>query len=264
MPSQITAVSIDGRRDMSGEPSKYEQLALEGIHKWKNRRINGFGPAMKALGWPLEKAGDLIVQTPGLGDAIVKAISGIVSVSNDIAQWSVNPAKICEEYRKSGQAVHQLCDIFSLDMEDVDSRVGLLAAKYKGLGLAEGAAAGAVGILGIAVDIPALVTLNLRAIGQYATYYGFDVSFQEERLYAMNVLGLASSPKDTAKPVAMAQLARISQDVARKKTWQNLEEKAFVGIIQKISKALGIRLTKAKLGAVVPIVGAFVGGGFNA
>lgn len=249
---------------MNGQPSRYELLAIEEIRHWKSPESNWFGAAMQTLGWPLNQAGDLIAKTPGLGDAIVKAISGIVSVSNDVAQWSVNPEKICEEYRVSGHDIRQLDDVFSLDLQDVDKTVGWLAAKYKGFALAEGAAAGALGLPGLAVDIPALITLNLRAIGEYATYYGFDVSLQEERLYAMNVLGLASSSGDKGKYIAMAQLAKIAQDVAKTKTWQDLEEKAFVKIIQEISKALGIRLTKAKLGAVVPIVGAVVGGGFNA
>jgi hypothetical protein len=115
-----------------------------------------------------------------------------------------------------------------------------------------------------AIDIPALITLNLRAIGEYAAYYGFDTSRQEERLFAFNVLGLASSPTDSSKSHAMAQLIKISQDVAKKATWQELEKNAFVKIIQEIAKALGIRLTKAKLAQAIPAIGAAVGGGFNA
>ena len=128
----------------------------------------------------------------------------------------------------------------------------------------EGAGTGMVGLPGIAPDIVALITLNLRAIGEYATYYGFDISTQEERLFALNILGLASSPTDASKGLAMAQLVRIAQDVAMKRTWKQLEQHAFVQLIQQIAKALGIRLTKAKLAQVVPGVGAAVGGGFNA
>jgi hypothetical protein len=87
---------------------------------------------------------------------------------------------------------------------------------------------------------------------------------QEERLFAFHVLGLASSPTDASKAVAMAQLLRISQDVAKKVTWKELEKNTFVKIIQQISKSLGIRLTKAKLAQVIPALGAAVGGGFNA
>lgn len=243
--------------------SAYERRALEQIHEWKTPNLTWFGKAMQLISWPLDEAGDFIMKTPGLGDAIKKAIGGIVSVSNDVAQWSVRPEAIYKEFRTAGHDIYERPDIFSLDLEDIDKVVGWLAAKYKGLALGEGAATGAAGAPGIAVDIPALVTLNLRAVGEYATYYGFDVSLQQERLFAMNVLGLASSPEDAAKATAMAQLVRIAQDVAKKKTWKALEGHAFVQIIQQISKALGIRLTKAKLAQTVPVVGAGVGGGFN-
>ena len=61
----------------------------------------------------------------------------------------------------------------------------------------------------------------------------------------------------------MAQLVRIAQDVAKKKTWKELEKQTLVKIIQQITKTLGTRLTKAKLAQIVPVAGAVVGGGFN-
>ena len=62
----------------------------------------------------------------------------------------------------------------------------------------------------------------------------------------------------------MAQLLRIAQDVAKKKPWKVLEKHAFVKIIQQISRALGIRITKAKLAQVIPLIGIPVGAGYNA
>ena len=245
-------------------PSEYEQRALREIHIWKNPDIGWFGQAMKVLNWPLDKAGDLVLAVPGLGDAIRFAIQGITSVCNDLAHWSVRPEAIYEEFRKTGHAeIKKPADVFSLDLEHVDRVVAWLDAKYKGIALVEGAAAGTTGPFGIAPDIVALITLNLRAIGEYATYYGFDVSSQQERLFAMNVLGLASSPTDASTGLAMAQLVRIAEDVAKKRTWKQLEEHAFVQVIQQIAKALGIRLTKAKLAQVLVVTGPIVGGGFN-
>lgn len=151
-----------------------------------------------------------------------------------------------------------------MDLEDADRVNGWLAAKYKSLAAAEGAAAGYVGLPGIPPDIVTLISLNQRAIAEYATYYGFDISSQKERLFALNILGLASSPNDTAKQAAMAQLVRIAQDVAKKKAWKDLEKHTFVKIIQQIAHSLGMRLTKAKLAQIVPVTGAVVGGGFNA
>ena len=62
----------------------------------------------------------------------------------------------------------------------------------------------------------------------------------------------------------MAQLARIAADAAKKKAWKDLEKATLVNVIREIAKALGIRLTKAKLAQVVPFTGAAIGAGFNA
>lgn len=250
---------------MKKELSQYERSALTSIHEWKSPQIGWFDKAMEIINWPLEKVGDLITEVPGVEWVIEKAVGGLVSFLNDIAQWTVRPEAIYEEYRKLGfKRIKKPRNIFTLHLEDADRVTGFLAAKYKTLAIAEGAGTGYVGLPGIPPDIIALVTLNLRAIGEYATYYGFDISSQQERLFALNILGLASSPNDAAKEVAMGQLVRIAQDVAKKKTWKHLEKQSFVRIIQIIARSLGIRLTKAKLAQIVPVLGAIVGAGFNA
>lgn len=246
------------------ELSNYEKLAIDQIHAWKTPELTWFGQAMQVVNWPLSKAGDAVLNTPGIGEAIRKSVSGIVRVSNDFAQWTVRPEAIYKEYKASGYDVENAKSLLKLDLEDIDKTVGYLDAKYKGVAGLEGAATGVTGIVGLVADIPLLVSMNLRAIGEYATYYGFDNSLQSERLFAMNVLGLASSPKDAAKQIAMSELVLIAKEVAAKKTWNSLEERAFVRILQQISRALGVRLTKAKLAQFVPAVGAVVGFGFNA
>ena len=245
--------------------TKYEEHALKEIHAWKNPEIGWFGQAMKVINKPLDKAGDLLIDSPGVGFALRKAIEGLTSVCNDAAQWSVRPDAIFVEFREAGHhEIKNHDDLDKLDLSEIDKVVGWLGAKYKGIALVEGAGAGAAGAPGLIVDIPTLITLNLRAIGEYAAYYGFDTTRQEERLFAFNVLGLASSPTDASKTLAMAQLVRIAQDVAKKATWEQLEKSVFVKIIQEIAKTLGIRLTKAKLAQAIPMMGAAVGGGFNA
>ena len=246
------------------EFSDYEKLAIDQIHAWKTPELSRFGQAMQMVNWPLNKAGDAVLNTPGIGEAIRKSIGGIVHISNDFAQWTVRQESIYKKFRAAGYDVVSAKSLLNLDLEDIDKTVGFLDAKYKRLAGVEGAVTGATGVVGLVLDVPVLVSLNLRAIGEYATYYGFDTSLQAERLFAMNVLGLASSPKDAAKQVAMSELVRIAKDVAARRTWKSLEERAFVRIIQHIARALGIRLTKAKLAQFVPVVGAVVGMGFNA
>jgi hypothetical protein len=246
------------------QPSSYDKLALAEIHEWKNPSLGWFGYAMRTVAWPFNKAGELVTQIPGVDWVIDKSVGGIVGLLNDAAHFTVRPEAIRDDFRKAGHSVKEQQHIFDLDLEDVGRVIGWLAAKYKGMALVEGAGAGAAGLPGIPVDIVALITMNLRAIGEYATHCGFDISVQHERLFALNVLGLASSPTDAAKQVAMAQLVKIAQDVAKKRAWKELEQHTFVAIIRNISKAIGVRLTKAKLAQIVPAVGAAVGGGFNA
>ena len=249
------------------QPSDYERKALDEIRKWKNPEIGWFGQTMQQIGWPLDKLGVVIKKAAAATrvDAVLaKALAGVMSVLGDAAAWTVSRDDVYKEFRKAGHDVPGAEDVSGLDLEQVDKVVGWLDAKYKGLAFTEGLVAGAAGVPGLIADVPALMALNLRAIAEYATCYGFDVSSQRERLFVMHVLGLASSPNDAAKVKVMAQLQKLAADAAKKKTWKELEKHVLAGIIKKIAKALGIRLTKAKLAQAVPIMGAAVGGGFNA
>ncbi len=244
--------------------SSYEMQAVEQIRTWKSPNTTRSSQLTKALNWPFSKVGDFVVNSPVIGDAIKKSVGGTVSICNDFAQWTVSPNRIYKKFRKTGHEVYNTADLVSLDLEEIDKVVGFLDGKYKLAAGLEGATTGATGAIGLIVDIPALVALNLRAIGEYATYYGFDISQQQERLFALNLLGLASSPEDGSKQVLMSELVKVAKDVALRKTWRTLEEHTFVRIVRRIARSLGMRLTKAKLAQLVPVLGAVVGLGFNA
>lgn len=117
-----------------------------------------------------------------------------------------------------------------------------------------------MGAAGIAVDIPALIALALRACNEYAAYYGFDPSIQAERAFVMKVLLAASSPSQVAKQAAMAELTRLAVMIQKHKPWRDLNKLVSVRLMKKLSEELGINLTHKKLAQVVPVVGA----GYNA
>ena len=243
---------------------QYEHQAFKEIQQWKNPQLNWFETAMRSISKPVNSIGNKVLDIAILGDVVKKTMEGLIGLCGDTAHSLVRHDAIFQEFRDDGHAhIQRHADIFSLPLKDLDKTVGWLGAKYKGIALAEGTGTGATGLPGLLIDIPALLTMNLRAIGEYATYYGFDVRLQQERLFALNVLAYASSPSDVSKTIALAQLVKISTDIAKKQTWKQLENAIFVKIIQEISKTLGIRLTKAKLAQSIPIAGALVGGGFN-
>jgi hypothetical protein len=242
--------------------TRYEQHAIREIDLFKNPGQTWLTAAWDNVNKPLEWLGDKAFDTT-IGETVAKAVHGLVSVINDGASWSVRSEAIYEEFRSEGHRVRQGPDIHQLDLERVDKTVGYLAAKYKVTAAAEGAATGSLGAAGIAVDIPALVAIAMRAVCEYATYYGFDVSIEGERAFAMTILGAASSSTVAAKQVALAELTKLSVLIAQRKTWAELQQLLSVQVIKKIAQALGMRLTKAKLAQIVPLVGAGVGAGFN-
>ncbi len=254
------------------QPSDYEANALKQIHVWKNPERTWFDGAISVVNWPLDKAGEAVMKVPGLSFAIQKSFTGIVGLINDGSQWSVRPEAILREYAKVTEIpFDDLTSIRNLDLSFVDRVIGWLDTKYEGIALVEGATAGGVAVFtpaaalaAIPLDIIALLSLNLRAIGEYATYCGFDITLPEERLFALNVLALSSSSTDQSKQIALAQLVRIARDVALKQSWEQLQGHLFVQAVKEIAQALSIRLTKAKLANTVPFAGAVIGGGFNA
>ncbi|WP_061498464.1 EcsC family protein [Acetobacter malorum] len=195
--------------------SIYEKNALLEIDAWKNPKKSWYRNALSFVNKPIDFAGDAVMSAPLIGDIIKKAMIGVLELANDAAQWTVDAAAIFKEFRGDGYDVAELCDISKLDLEEIDLTVGWLAAKYKSMLFAEGAATGAVGAVGLVVDVPALMIGCLRAVGEYATYYGFDINNQKERIYALNILGLSSSPTDATKAAAMAQLTKLSGDIAK-------------------------------------------------
>jgi len=244
--------------------SDYERHALEEIDKWRNPPSSWIRSIVKTINEPIDWVGQKISETPYLGEVLQKVAQGCMTLANDAAQFTVRADAIFEEYRDDGHEVHGLKDIADLDLEQVDKTVGYLSTKYIGLVAFEGAGTGLVGAPGLVVDIPVFFGACLRAIGEYATYHGFDVDLQKERIYILSVMSMALSPTDASKAAAMVHLTKISGEIGRRATWKELERNAFVKMLQELFKALGIRLTKAKLAQVVPAVGAVAGGGFNA
>ncbi len=207
---------------------------------------------------------DLMRKVPGVDWTIDNVISGLLRLTNEIVQDFVWRDIIHSEFRKAGLAVQNREDILKLDLKDIDRVMEGLDTKYRAVAAAEGAVAGYTGAAGIVPDIVALVSINLRAAGEYAVYCGFDTSQEVERLFALQILDAVSQPSDAAKQIALAPVMRLSQRLARQQALEVIEQQALVRAIQNATRALGIQLTRAKLADIVPVVGAFIGSGFNA
>ena len=248
------------------KPTEYERNVLKEISIWKKPKEKNFlQKGFSVVTVPFNKAAELVIDSPYVGEVITKSVSGLTTLCNESAQTTVRFQAIYNDISsRSELTVKKLNDIEKVNLPILDKSSSGLLPKYVTIAATEGAGMGTLGLPGMAVDIPSLIFINFRAIGEYATYYGFDIELQEEKIYILNILSLASAPTDQAKHVAMAQLAKIATQVAKKQSWKELEQIFFVSMIKKLAEALGINLTKAKLAQTVPILGALVGAGFNA
>jgi EcsC protein family len=247
--------------------SAYDEEALKRIEKWRNPDrgaiINKVVDVARYAGKPIEWVSGQVTNAPLIGDVIKSAASGIFSLCNDAAQWSISHEYVFKDFRSSGHDVSKLEHIHTLELQKIEKMIGWVPTQYSGILAAEGIATGFAGAPGLIADIPSLIILSMRAIGVYATYYGFDVNYQEERLFALQVLSEASGVNDATKAAFMANLSKIAKQVAQKKTWEQLEKDALVRLIRRIAEAIGQKITKDKMAQVIPVVGSVVGGGFN-
>ncbi len=242
-------------------PSDYERRALREIQRWKQPPLGWFGRTVDRVNRSLRDVTDLIRKVPGVDWTIENVVSGLLRVTNEIVQDSVWREAIYQEYRAAGHAVEGLEDLRRLDLEHVDAALKGLDTKYRALAATQGAAAGAAGAAGILPDVVGLVALTLRAAGEYATYCGYDIAQPSERLFALQLLNAASQRADDGpETTALVLASDASHGVARYHTIQTVESLT----LSRAIRALGIRLTRAKLANLVPMAGAFISGGFNA
>lgn len=245
--------------------SPYEKNALVRIREWHGRKAGWLSRTIGILGQPVCAAGDVASALPGFGAIVANVVSGIVDQADDFARWTLKPDAAVREFQDLGfTQVQTGAEIFELDLETVDQVTNPLKATYRNWAVLEGGATGAVGLPGIPADLFALVALNLRATGQYGACCGFDLAAPEERVFAMHILDLASSPSAETERQARANLQRMSRQLIVRGALRRLENQALTGMLHRLARTIGFHLTSAKTLQIAPLAGAAVAGGINA
>jgi hypothetical protein len=246
------------------EPRQYERRALEEIDRLKNPEASRLGSALDAIHKPVARAADAAVGTE-VGQAISTAVQGLMGMLSKQASWSVRRDVVYEQFRSGGHpSVHEGRDIHHLELREVDEMVGRLAAKSESLAFVEGASTGTLGLAGTAIDVPGLVAIALRAVSEYATYYGFDPTSDDEKVFVLMLLAAASAPTVEERRAAMAELTHASVLLAREDSRAEARRLFSMQMVTKVANTIANRLVKAKLVQFVPVVGAGIAGAFNA
>lgn len=240
------------------DPTKYELMQIAAIKLWKEEEpsvvSNTVGKLLSPVSWLVNK----IVP--------VAAIQGILDFSSATADWLTDTDDVVRD-----AGVSSVADLRTFNLEKSDDLANEVHNWAIGIASAEGAATGAAGVFGIAVDIPAVLVLALRTIHKVGICYGFEVKTKEDKDFVLAILS-ASSANEMSEKVAAIGTLRMIQNTVAKTTWKKIAEKATAdkfskeaGIIaiKNLAQQLGINLTKRKTLQAIPAIGAIVGGSVN-
>jgi EcsC protein family len=249
----------------SPTPTPYELRALRRCAKWKTAGPPRSAKLWKAARKPLTALGASLFRVPGVGKLIDTTTERLVGYLGDAAHFSIRADAVFADLAKSAATpVGSLDEVRALPLKQIDRAMRGLRFKYEALAAAEGAATGVIGFWGVPADIVAVVALNLRAVGEIATYYGFDFATQPERLFALHVLTLAVGADATARQVEFTELDDLARRATGRRAWQELEQSVFNATLRRVARMLGGRMARAKLAQFLPAVSLAIAGGFNA
>jgi hypothetical protein len=154
------------------------------------------------------------------------------------------------------------------DLQACDEAAAEVRRWALGYAVTGGGAAGAFGALGLAIDVPATITLALRTTRLTALCYGFGGDEQAEAVYVLDVLQLAGANTRAEKDEAIARLARERADFDpesfRKIVRLTGQAGGTLTATRRVAATLGVNLSTRKVAQLAPVVGAAIGAGVNA
>lgn len=280
--------------------TEYEQGALREVTERKAQQV-ARSPRRIVPEPVKDRAGDLAHRVGGLpgvgkiggkvGAAYLQTAAGASRAVSRLSSSSLSEERILRAYRRRGVDVSSLEDIRGLDLHEVERRVKpkRMDLVYASLAAAEGAAAGAVitggevlatggsvaglgagGAPGLgtvagamAVDAAVVLAAAQRVVSHTGLYYGYDPNDPAEAAFALSVVNLGSAVTAGGKMAAYRELSALTQMLARRATWKQLNEHVLPRIAQQFAVRFGGRLTQRKLGQLVPVVGIGVGALMN-
>ncbi len=238
--------------------NKYEQEQVKAIKAWEREEpgvvSKTFGVVTAPVAWLVQ----LIIPQA--------AFKGVIDGANAAAEWFADQNDII----KSAD-ISAISDLQNRYLSLSDRLANEIHNWAIGIATAEGAATGATGIVGLTVDIPAIVTLALRTVHKIGLCYGYECVSEIDKQFVLGILAASGANTVSEKVAALTTLRSIEVAIA-KQTWKAMAEKAAqqqlskegaIISVKNLAKELGVNLTKRKALQAIPAIGAIVGGSVN-
>ncbi len=203
-------------------------------------------------------------QVEELGDTV---LTRALEFIGDATFAPVSRRRALRRYREAGYDIAEIADIRALDAVVPDRLAQGLVRRWMVAAGSVGGAVGTLGAAGLVADVPALLAINLMAVGEYACTYGFDVAHEDERAFAIALL-LADRQEDSRQAATVGDTVRELHEGAaqiRGSGSRRLEtDTALTAWVRSAAWRLVRRLLQRKLGQLVPVVGAVIGASIDA
>lgn len=271
-----------GRQGAEGM-SAYERRAwdnsLKRLHEPPHKRVVPT-KVREIASATTERASDFAdahLPTAAVKRIVEKTMNGTLEVTFNPALRSASADRALRGYQRKHDGILNLDDLKQLDLQALDGfrrrkRLYVTTSAVQGTAtslavtgtvvsstVSGGVTSGTV-VAAVATDTVASLAMMGRSVGSVAVRYGYDVRLPDEELFAMGVLSLGIAGTLEARHTALAALSRLTQQMMRQATWQQLNEQVLVRVIARVYQVLGLKLTQRKLAQTVP----FVGVGLNA
>lgn len=160
-----------------------------------------------------------------------------------------------------------IAELKSKTLEFCDATAEVVHNWAIGIAAGEGALTGATGILGMAADVPAIVTIAFRTVNKIAMCYGFENNSEEEDQRVLGILSASGANTMAEKQQALFELEQLqlasAKDSIKRTAEKTVTNEATKIAIRALAKQLGMNLTRRKALQVVPVLGAAVGASVN-
>jgi hypothetical protein len=244
---------------MSAALSDYERAQVAAIEAWRAEAPSLASQTLVRLLSPAVFLVDKMVPTKAFERAI------------ESARWTAQRLTDQRDVLR-GAGVSSLPELRSTSsLETCDALAHSVERWALGLAAGEGALTGAAGAWGLAVDIPAAITLAYRTIYKTGVCYGYHPAEVHEDI-VHGVLAASGANTMQEKVAALACLSAI-RSALHQQSWTMLANKAAehafsregaIIAVRGLARQLGINLTKRKALQAIPVIGAAVGASVNA
>jgi uncharacterized protein (DUF697 family) len=249
---------------------KYLELAKNEAKDWEREKPGFLNQVADFVLWPAEKAAEALIPD-GIQDAVATAIQSCLSALAMQTARTFDADGIRSTVAKGKRTSKRKSEKGANELLAADDRAKQSWNWHIGFAVAEGAATGAAGFVGLAADVPALFTILLREIQEIGTCYGYDVTEKNEKEYSLHILrtGFASNAKLKMEfIISLKEFEQILINVTWKKmsaalAAKQISKQSLLAALRQYAKTLGYELTKRKALQLVPIIGAIVGASLN-